>query len=119
MKILIFLLLLSAACSKPQKPEPVPAVGLAGSDKISPNPIYEGLIDEVIERDQFDYVRIGQNWFALVGVSLKAGRQVKIEEQAVFDNFHSKTLNRTFQKIIFGKLVSPKPANGPKPVESH
>lgn len=107
MKVLICLLLLGIACSKPSKPEPVPPPGLAGSAGAATAKIYEGPVDEVIERDQFDYVRIGANWFALVGSSLKTGQKVKIEEQVVFDNFQSKTLNRTFSKIIFGKLLSP------------
>ena len=105
MRVLICLLLLGLACSKPSKPEPVPPVGLAGSAQIGPSRIYEGQVDEVIERDQFDYVRLGSNWFALVGAALKIGQSVKIEEQVVFDNFQSKTLNRTFPKIIFGKLL--------------
>jgi hypothetical protein len=119
MRVLICLLLLNVACSKPPKQEPVPPPGLAGSAQVGPAKNYEGLVEEVIERDQFDYVRIGSNWFALVGASLKTGQKVKIEEQVVFDNFQSKTLNRTFPKIIFGKLLSPKPANSPKPVKSH
>lgn len=106
MRVLICLLLLGVACSKPSKLEPVPPVGLAGSAQAGPVKVYEGQVDEVIKRDQFDYVRVGSNWFALVGAALKTGQFVKIEEQVVFDNFQSKTLNRTFPKIIFGKLIS-------------
>lgn len=104
MRVLVLFALFSIACSKPSKQEPVPPSGLAGSAQTKPIKIHEGWVDEVIERDQFDYVRIGSNWFALVGASLKTGQKVKIEEQVIFENFQSKTLNRTFPKIIFGKL---------------
>ncbi|MEI6805706.1 MAG: hypothetical protein WCK49_04275 [Myxococcaceae bacterium] len=105
MRVLVLLMLLGIACSKSSKPEAVPPSGLAGLAQGKPIKIHEGVVDEVIERDQFDYVRIGANWFALVGASLKVGQKVKVEEQVVFDNFQSKTLNRTFPRIIFGKLV--------------
>jgi hypothetical protein len=117
--LFILLLLLGLACTKASQPETVPPVGLAGSGKVTPNKVYDGVVSEVIEKDQFDYIRIDQTWFALVGTSLKAGQKVKIEAQVAFDNFHSKTLNRTFPKIIFGKLLSPQPVNGPKRIETH
>lgn len=113
------LVLLGLGCTKASEPESVPPVGLAGSAKVVPNKIHDGVISEVVEKDQFNYVRIDQTWFALVGTSLKVGQKVKIEAQVTFDNFHSKTLNRTFPKIIFGKLLSPEPANGPKRIETH
>lgn len=119
MKALICLMLFCVACSKPSEPEPVPPSGLAGSAKVLSHQIYDGFVNEVIKRDQFMYVRLGSNWFALIGVSVKKGQKIKIEEQAVFNNFHSKTLNRTFPKIIFGKLVLPGQVNGPKPVKPH
>lgn len=112
-------LLLGLGCTKGSMPESAPPVGLAGSGKVTPNKIYDGVVSEVVQKDQFDYVRVDQTWFALVGTSLKVGQKVTIEAQVAFDNFHSKTLNRTFPKIIFGKLLSPVPANGLKRIETH
>ena len=112
-------LLLGLGCTKASQPEPAPPVGLAGAAQTQPNKVYEGVISEVIQKDQFDYVRIDKTWFALVGTSLKVGQKVKIESQVEFEHFHSKTLNKTFPKIIFGKLISPLPANGPKRIETH
>ena len=104
-KLFILSLLLGLGCTKASEPKSVPPVGLAGSAQTQPNKTYEGVINEVIQKDQFDYVRMDQTWFALVGTSLKVGQKVKIEAQVAFENFHSKTLNRTFAKIIFGKLL--------------
>lgn len=109
MNFLIFILLLSLGCSKSKPVEPLPPLGLAGSGKIAPHQVYKGVVDEIIERDQFIYVRLDQLWFALVGAKLKISQKIVIEEQAVFEDFHSKTLNRVFPKIIFGKLLDPKP----------
>ena len=117
--LFILLLLLGLGCTKANKPESPPPVGLAGAGKVAPSKVYDGVVSEVIQKDQFDYVRIDQTWFALVGASLKVGQKVKIESQVEFENFHSKTLNRTFPKIIFGKLILPAPANGPKRIETH
>lgn len=103
LSLLIFL----AACNAPKKQEPVPVQGLAGAQKLQAMTKHQGKIDEVINKDQFTYVRIGVDWFALVGVSVKKGDRVVIEEQAVFNEFHSKTLGRRFKKIVFGVLVAP------------
>lgn len=119
MKFLILFLLFVLGCSKEKPIESVPPSGLAGSAKIASHQVYTGSVAEIIKRDQFVYVRLDQNWFALVGASLQVGQKVKIEEQAVFEDFHSKTLGRVFSKIIFGKLLEPKQANDPTPIEPH
>ena len=82
----------------------MPPVGLAGANNIIVHPVHEGILDEVIYKDQFSYVRMAGKWFALVGGPFKKGQKVQIEEQAVIDQFRSKTLDRTFDKIIFGTL---------------
>src|SRR3989338_8110804 len=119
MKKGIFLCFLCLSCSKNKTEPSVPPVGLAGTAQIAPRLVNHVKVDEVITRDQFSYVRSGDIWFALVGVSLHVGQKIKIEEQAVFEDFQSKTLNRIFKKIIFGKPQGLKPANDPKPIEPH
>ncbi|MES2503854.1 MAG: hypothetical protein V4534_03145 [Myxococcota bacterium] len=116
----LFLIVLVAGCTDSAKPEPaLPPVGLAGSQKLQAAAKYRGAVKEVIEKEQFSYVRVGDNWFALVGVKLKKGEMVSIEEQAVFNNFQSKTLNRTFKKIIFGILLEPKQKSDIKAIPLH
>lgn len=83
----------------------VPPTGLAGASKVAPKKLFQGVIDEVIKREQFVYVRLGSDWFALVETPLSVGQKVKIDVQVAMDNFHSKQLNRTFSKLNFGKLV--------------
>ena len=119
MKGLISIFLLCLSCSKNNSTDSTPPVGLAGTAKIAPRLVYDVVIHEVITRDQFSYVRSGDKWFALVGVSLKVGQKIKIEEQAVFEDFHSKTLNRVFKKIIFANPLGLKPASDPTPIEPH
>ncbi len=98
------ILLLISACTDQKKPEPVPPSGPAGQAKLKAAVFHEGVASEVIRKDQFSYVRVGEDWYALVAADIRPGQRVKIEEQAVFNGFESKTLHRTFKKIIFGVI---------------
>jgi hypothetical protein len=97
----------------------VPQSGLAGehsSPKPSPQAINSertiltGRIVEAIQRDGFSYLRLQlpegrEEWIALVGQNGNVGEMIKVEEQAVLHDFESKSLKRSFSKIIFGQLV--------------
>ena len=104
MRVALILILISA-CTEQKKPGPVPPSGPAGQAKLKASTFREGVAKEVIRKDQFSYVRVGEDWYALVAADVRPGQRVKIEEQAVFNDFESKTLHRTFKKIIFGVLV--------------
>ncbi len=99
------ILLLISACTDQKKAEPVPPSGPAGQAKLKAAVFHEGVASEVIRKDQFSYVRVGEDWYALVAADVRPGQRVKIEEQAIFNDFESKTLHRVFKKIIFGVLV--------------
>ncbi|MBL4817751.1 MAG: hypothetical protein JKY15_00785 [Deltaproteobacteria bacterium] len=104
-----FLLLLLLSCQKSEAPKKhVPPTGMAGAQKLQKLKQHSGVVQEVIHKDQFSYVKVGDTWFALVDAPVKVGQKIQIEEQAVFNDFESKTLNRKFKKIIFGVLKSSK-----------
>ena len=43
-----------------------------------------------------------EQWAAILKVDLKQGQKIEVNQQMVMDNFQSKSLNRTFDRIIFG-----------------
>ena len=77
------------------------------------------LTGEVVEsRDVqgYTYLRIktasGETWAAVPTSVVKVGSQVGIANPVTMQNFESKTLNKRFDKIVFGQIVDPlaKPA---------
>ncbi len=104
-----------------KKTQDVPPAGLAGSLNLGDDgrrqeaikkarPIISGKVEEVILRESFSYVRLKvsedrEEWVALVHSNVKVGDTIKVEEQAVLTDFQSKSLNRTFAKIIFGTVL--------------
>ena len=73
-------------------------------------PIITGKIVEAIYKESFAYVRleVGSNadtWVAIVNQKPTIGQVIKVQEQAVLKDFHSKSLDRTFDKITFGSIV--------------
>ncbi|HSQ71978.1 MAG TPA: hypothetical protein VLM87_06110, partial [Rubrivivax sp.] len=71
----------------------------------------KGEVLEVRDVAPYTYLRLmtpaGQTWAAVTQAPVKVGAQVTIENPAVMENFHSKTLDKTFDKIVFGQLAVP------------
>ena len=69
----------------------------------------EGKVLEVKYVDNFTYLRLqthtGESWAAVIDAQVKEGDTVKIENAMLMENFESKKLNRTFNKIIFGNIA--------------
>jgi hypothetical protein len=69
----------------------------------------KGQVVEVIDVDAYTYLRLktadGETWAAVNKAPVKVGQAVTIENPAVMTNFESKTLKRTFPKIVFGSLA--------------
>lgn len=122
----VFTLLLIAACSKSSKEqkadEATPPAGMAGSHHAAITPeeqalaeaqkhrkVFKGKVEEAIYKEGFAYVRLDANkesiWVAVVNQKPVVGDQITVQEQAVLTDFHSKSLDRTFPKIIFGAIV--------------
>jgi hypothetical protein len=70
-----------------------------------------GTIAETMDAGGYTYVRLktahGEVWAAVNQAKLKAGSEVTIGNAMWMDQFESKTLNRRFDRILFGSLVAP------------
>jgi hypothetical protein len=68
----------------------------------------QGTVLETIDAAQYTYLRLktanGEVWAAVTHADVKQGAQVTIQDPMVMTNFESKTLNRKFDKIVFGTL---------------
>jgi hypothetical protein len=76
-----------------------------------PAPPLRGEVLEVREVEAYTYLRLktpgGETWAAVPKAAVKKGAQVTIENPMVMENFESKTLNKKFDKVVFGSLAGP------------
>jgi hypothetical protein len=76
----------------------------------------QGEVLETLNVDSYTYLRLktrdGEVWAAVPTSTVKKGAQVTIASSMTMQNFESKTLKRTFDKVVFGQIVDP----GAKPV---
>lgn len=74
----------------------------------------QGTVLEARDADPYTYLRLktgsGETWAAVNKTAVKTGDQVTIGNPIVMQNFESKTLKRSFDKIVFGTLVGPRAA---------
>lgn len=74
-------------------------------------PPINGKVLEVKDVDTYTYLRIrtkdGEIWAAVNRTPVKVGADVAIQNPAVMNNFESKTLKKTFDKIVFGTIAAP------------
>jgi len=93
--VVIAFLLVSVGCTREQA-----APQQAGS--------VTGKVLEVQHTKSATYLRLqtpnGEMWAATQGPNLKKGMDVTLEEAIIMTNFHSPSLNRKFDKIVFGRL---------------
>ena len=80
----------------------------------------KGTVLEVIDVQSFTYLRLktkdGETWAAVNKAPIAKGAAVTIDNVTVMTDFESKTLKRTFPKILFGKLAG---AGGGKAAAGH
>jgi hypothetical protein len=103
------------ACAEPQKEYPqaqVPAVQESG---------LSGKVVETMDSGGYTYAQIetaaGKKlWVAVPKVKITKGQNISFVPGATMSNFHSKTLKRTFDEIIFspGPLKEQKADHGPE-----
>lgn len=83
-----------------------PATAVASED-----PQVTGTVAETMDAGGYTYLRLktsdGEVWAAVTRTTLKTGSEVTIGNAMWMDRFESKTLNRTFERILFGSLVAP------------
>ena len=90
---------------------------LAGAHAASPNPPLTGKVLEVKTVDMYTYVRLqapaGEIWAAVSAAPIKVGSEITIVNPMMMNNFESKALKRTFERIVFGNVGTPGAAPGP------
>ena len=83
---------------------------------LPPAPPLTGEVVESRDVQGYTYLRIktasGETWAAVPTSVVKLGSQVGIANPVTMQNFESKTLNKRFDKIVFGQILDPlaKPA---------
>lgn len=76
-------------------------------------PVLTGKVIEVINGGGYSYLNLEadgkQFWIAGTQVNAKVGDKIGYIENVIMENFSSRTLNRTFDRIIFASSVSVQP----------
>lgn len=71
--------------------------------------LVKGHVLEVVDVANYTYLRIktdgGETWAAISKAPVKMGSEVTIDHAMVMNNFESKTLKKSFKKIVFGTLA--------------
>lgn len=86
------------------------AMGMGGTmPAAAAGPSIEGKVVEVMQVPNYTYLRLetaqGEVWAAVPTAEVKQGATVGVANAAAMDGFHSKTLNKTFDRIMFGTLA--------------
>lgn len=81
----------------------------AGLPKTSPvTAAVDGTVLEVIDTKTYTYLRLktatGETWAAVPRAALAKGAEVRVLNAQPMDGFKSPSLNRTFERIVFGTL---------------
>ena len=86
----------AAAAAVPQAPQPA-------LTSVS------GIVEETFDASDYTYMRLktdagGESWAAITKAKIRKGDRVTIVNAMSMDGFESKTLNRKFDRILFGLL---------------
>ena len=69
----------------------------------------QGTVLEAIDVDAYTYLRLktaeGEAWVAIDRAPVATGKQVAITQAAVMKDFWSRTLQKTYEWIVFGRLA--------------
>ncbi|ACZ11744.1 hypothetical protein [Sulfurospirillum deleyianum] len=80
-------------------------VSLACSISLYAGDLHEGVIKDVIHGGGYTYLEIEDAkksyWIAVEGVDIPKGLEVRFQEEMRAKDFHSKSLNRTFDELMF------------------
>ncbi len=77
--------------------------------------VHKGKVVSTMNAAGYTYIEVEEKgsrlWVAVMKVEVKPGDEVEFPDSPPMENFHSKTLNRTFDKIIFapGIQINGKP----------
>jgi hypothetical protein len=84
----------------------LPAAWAAGAGAVAP---LQGKVLETMDAGPYTYLRLqtanGETWAAVPKVAVQKGQRVTIQGPMTMTEFESRTLNRTFDTIVFGSLA--------------
>jgi hypothetical protein len=85
----------------------------------APSGPVQGEVLEIRDVESYTYLRLatpgGEVWAAVPTAKVKKGDRVAIANPMVMEHFESKTLKKTFDKIVFGQLATPGSAGAAPP----
>ncbi len=100
-------LVLALAACKQQAPAPQPLAAPAAKAPAAQDGI-RGTVAEKIDAAQYSYLKLktpaGEVWTAVPKTDKAVGAEVTVVNAAWMENFQSKSLNRTWERIAFGTL---------------
>ncbi len=114
MKRVIFLMVLVfafAACSKQEKPKTDQT-----NKAVNPHAtVHKVMVKEKTDAPPYSYLKVEENgkeyWMAVNQMNVKPGDYVYYSSAMTMQNFHSKTLNKTFKEILFVQDAKTVPFN--------
>jgi len=96
-----------AACKKSEPPAPPPQP--QGAVPAPQAGAVKGKVAERIDAAPYSYLRLttaqGEVWAAVPQSNVASGAEVTVENPMAMDGWESKTLNRKFEKLVFGTLA--------------
>ncbi|PKU24521.1 hypothetical protein [Telmatospirillum siberiense] len=88
-----------------QSPMQMPAGHPPIGQNVPSGPTHTGTVLETIPASSYVYIHVngdaGDQWLAAPAVDLKKGTAIRWAEGMLMANYHSKTLDRTFEKVYF------------------
>ena len=114
--LILFLLLTGCSSNRQQTPlqtaEKTKALSahetVEGASNPEPANLLTGKVLERIDADRYSYLRLstpsGEMWAAVLKAEVQVGDEVSVVNPMPMDGFESKSLNRTFERIVFGTL---------------
>jgi hypothetical protein len=109
----------SSSAAKGPAAAPPAAPAAPAEQAAPPGNTVRGIVEETFDASDYTYMRLktadGEIWAAVGKTVVKKGDTVTVVNAARMDGFESKTLNRKFDKIVFGNLA-PSGETGPAPM---
>jgi hypothetical protein len=115
---------LLGACAKPAAAPKAASKPAAQQLPVGSSAAIEGEVLERLDAGGFTYLRLktnkGERWLVTSPVETKVGEKVSASSAMIVEKFESKSLNRTFDNIIFGSVDGAKAAahaSAPSPMK--
>jgi hypothetical protein len=99
--------------SQPEETEKaIPAHGVVGEGApAEPADLLKGKVLDRLDAGRYSYLRLstasGEIWAAVLQAEVEVGQEIAVVNPMPMDGFETKTLNRKFDRIVFGVLQKP------------